>query len=65
MPTYLGLSVEAGNVWQQRGEASFASLRKDGAGFVGLETPLGPLYVGVGYDQAGSMSYYLFLGRTF
>ncbi|MBS0394650.1 MAG: patatin-like phospholipase family protein [Proteobacteria bacterium] len=65
VPTYLGLSAEAGNVWQQRGEASFASLRKDGAGFVGLETPLGPLYLGVGYDQAGSMSYYLFLGRTF
>ena len=65
VPTYIGLSAEAGNVWQQRGDASFASTRKDGATFVGLETPLGPVYLGAGYDQTGTMSYYLFLGRTF
>ncbi|HUO96401.1 MAG TPA: patatin-like phospholipase family protein [Steroidobacteraceae bacterium] len=65
VPTYIGLSAEAGNVWQQRGDASLASTRKDGATFVGLETPLGPVYLGAGYDQAGTMSYYLFLGRTF
>ncbi|MBS0373252.1 MAG: patatin-like phospholipase family protein [Proteobacteria bacterium] len=65
LPTYVGLAAEAGNVWQQRGEASFASLRKDGAAFLGLDTLFGPVYLGAGYDQAGSMSYYLFLGRTF
>ncbi len=65
VPTYLGLSAEAGNVWQRRGDASFASARKDGAAFVGLGTPFGPLFVGTGYDQSGTMSYYLYLGRTF
>jgi NTE family protein len=65
VPTYLGLAGEAGNVWQRRGDASFASARKDGAAFLGLETPLGPAYIGAGYDQTGSISYYLSLGRTF
>ncbi len=65
VPTYVGLSAEAGNVWQRRGDAGFASARKDGAAFIGLETLFRPVYVGTGYDQAGTMSYYLFLGRTF
>jgi NTE family protein len=65
VPTYLGLSAEAGNVWQRRSDISFASARKDGAAFVGFDTPLGPVYIGVGYDQLGSTSYYLSLGRTF
>ena len=56
VPTYVGLAAEAGNVWQQRGDASFASLRKDGAAFLGLDTLFGPVYVGAGYDQTGSMS---------
>lgn len=65
VPTYLGVSAEAGNIWQRRSDASLASMRKDGAAFLGLDTPLGPVYVGVGYDQLGSTSYYLSLGRTF
>ena len=65
VPTYLGASVEAGNVWQQRREASFGSARKDGSVFVGVDSLLGPLYVGAGYDTTGVTSYYLFLGRTF
>jgi NTE family protein len=65
VPTYVGTSLEAGNVWQQRGDASFGSARKDASLFFGLDTLLGPLYIGTGYDQSGSTSYYLFLGRTF
>jgi NTE family protein len=65
VPTYVGMSLEAGNVWQQRGAMSFGSARKDASLFFGLDTLLGPLYIGTGYDQSGSTSYYLFLGRTF
>ena len=65
VPTYLGVSAETGNVWQRRSDASFGSARKDGSTFLGLDTPLGPLFLGVGYDQLGSTSYYLSLGRTF
>jgi NTE family protein len=65
VPTYAGVSAEAGNVWQQRADISLGSARKDGSAFIGLDTPFGPAYVGVGYDQLGSTSYYLSLGRTF
>ncbi len=65
VPTYAGVSAEVGNVWQRRADISFGSARKDESAFLGLDTPLGPLYVGVGYDRLGSTSYYLSLGRTF
>jgi NTE family protein len=64
-PAYIGASFEAGNVWQSRSEISFGSLRKDGSIFIAFDTPLGPIYLGSGYDQRGTAGYYLFLGRTF
>jgi NTE family protein len=65
VPVYLGLSLEAGNVWDKRGDASFGSTRRDASVFLGLDTPLGPVYLGTGYEQHGSEAFYLFLGRTF
>ena len=65
VPTYIGVATELGNVWQRRGDASFRSARKDEAAFLGLDTALGPVYLGAGYDQTGSTSYYLSLGRSF
>ncbi|HUY83389.1 MAG TPA: patatin-like phospholipase family protein, partial [Steroidobacteraceae bacterium] len=65
VPTYLGLSFEAGNVWQRPGEIGWGGARKDVSVFLGLDTFLGPLYVGGGYDTTGTSAYYLFLGRTF
>jgi NTE family protein len=44
---------------------SFGSARKDGSVFVAFDTFLGPLYLGTGYDSAGSSAFSLFLGRTF
>jgi NTE family protein len=65
VPVYIGLSLELGNTWQQRGEMSPGSARKDAALFVAFDTYLGPLYLGSGYDTAGNASFSLFLGRTF
>ena len=64
-PTYLGVSFEAGNVYSRRGDLGWNSARKDGSVFLGLDTLLGPLYIGSGYDELGHSAYYLFLGRTF
>jgi NTE family protein len=64
-PVYLGASLEAGNLWQQRSEFGWAGARKDASLFLGLDTPLGPLYIGSGYDQSGNNSLFLFLGHTF
>ncbi|HEY0748933.1 MAG TPA: patatin-like phospholipase family protein [Steroidobacteraceae bacterium] len=64
-PAYVGMSFEMGNVWQQRGDASFGSTHKDASLFLAFDTFLGPVYLGSGYDTAGHSAYYLFLGRTF
>ena len=65
VPVYLGLSLEAGNVWQKRGDASFGGTRKDASVFLGLDTPIGPVYLGTGFEEKGNEMFYLFLGRTF
>jgi NTE family protein len=65
VPIYLGMSVEAGNTWQNMSDAKFTNLHKDASVFLGLDTLLGPVYLGSGFDDHGDQSFYLFLGRTF
>jgi NTE family protein len=65
VPTYVGMSFEAGNVWDHRGQMSFGSLRHDASVFLGMDTLLGPVYVASGFDDKGQHAFYLFLGRTF
>ena len=65
VPAYIGASLEAGNVWQERSQASFGSALKDGSIFFGLDTLIGPVYLAAGYDDSGQNAFYLFLGRTF
>jgi NTE family protein len=64
-PAYLGMSLELGNTWEHRGDISYGSARKDASVFLAFDTFLGPVYLGTGYDQAGTAAFYLFLGRTF
>jgi NTE family protein len=64
-PVYVGLSLEAGNTWQRRGDISWGGSHKDVSLFLGLDTPVGPLFLGSGYDQSGNNAFFLFLGRTF
>jgi NTE family protein len=65
VPAYIGMSLEAGNTWQNRGEINYGSAHKDVSVFVAFDTFLGPVYLGSGYDNSGNAGYYLFLGRTF
>ena len=76
VPTYLGMSLEAGNVWQTHRVCqalrntgtdcqTFGNTRRDAAVFLGLDTLLGPVYLASGFDEHGDQEFYLFLGRTF
>jgi NTE family protein len=65
VPTYLGMSLEAGNVWQKRSDARFGNTEKDVSVFLGMDTFLGPVYLASGFDRHGNQAFYLFLGRTF
>ncbi len=65
VPTYVGLSLEAGNVWQMRSQAHLGNTEKDASVFLGMDTFLGPVYLASGFDEHGNQAFYLFLGRTF
>jgi len=65
VPGYVGVAIEAGNVWSDRSKVSFSGLRNDAALFFGADTYLGPAYLAFGYDESGSTALYLFLGRSF
>lgn len=61
-PLYLGGSLEAGNVWQDRSEAGLDSLLFNASIFAGLDTFFGPLFLATGIAEGGDTSFYLFLG---
>jgi len=63
VPTYAGLSLELGNVWDSRSDIGFDTARVNGALFIGFDTPLGPIYFATGFDEGGGNSLYLQLGR--
>jgi NTE family protein len=65
VPAYAGVSFEAGNVWDERGDISFNGALKQGSVFFGFDTLIGPVYLGTGFGEAGDTAFYLFLGRTF
>ena len=64
-PTYVGVSFEAGNVYEKLGDINWQSSRKDASIFLGIDTLLGPVYLATGYEEHGREAFYLFLGRTF
>ena len=53
VPTYLGFSLELGNVWQRRSDVSVDSALLNGAAFLGFDTLLGPVYVAAGFGEGG------------
>jgi NTE family protein len=64
-PIYLGASLEAGNVWDETGDMGINDLIVAGTVFVGVDTPLGPVYLAYGHAEGGHNSVYFFLGQTF
>jgi len=56
---FLGGSIEAGNVWLNKNDIDFGNLYYSASTFSALETPVGPLYLGLNYTE--NFGYYLFL----
>lgn len=63
-PLYLGASLEAGNVWQRRGDIDIDDLVVNGSVFLRFDTFLGPLFLAGGRSEDGQTSFYLFLGSA-
>lgn len=65
VPIYAGLTLEAGNVWNESEDISVDNLRLGGSLFLGADTAFGPLYLGAGYTSGGHTSAFLYLGAQF
>lgn len=64
-PLYLGLSLEAGNVWYERSEVSLSDLIYASSLYIGTDTSMGPAALGFGITDMGDKSLYLFVGKAF
>ena len=65
LPGYVGGSIEYGNAWQNRSDVSFNSGVLNGSVFFGADTPIGALYLGVGFAEGGLGTIFLHLGPLF
>ena len=61
-PMYLGASLEAGNVWQSRGDIGLDTALTHGSLFVGIDTFIGPLFLAAGIGENDNSNFYLFVG---
>lgn len=62
---YLGGSIEAGNVWTDGADVSLSELRVAAVVFLGVDSPLGPVYLGYGFAERGKSSISFSIGVPF
>ena len=60
---FVGGTLEAGNAWTRSADVALGDLRTGSSLFIGADTTVGPLYLGVTYARRGESGLYLFLGR--
>ena len=65
LPTYAGLSAEAGNVWEDRRDAGLEDLVYSGSLLLALDAPIGAVYLGYGMAEGRRGNLYLYLGQQF
>jgi len=61
LPGYVGMTLEYGNAAEERSEI-FSDGLLNGSVYFGYKTPLGPIYVGIGWSEDRSAIYFLRLG---
>ena len=64
-PAFAGITVELGNAWDARDDVSFGDALLGGSIWAGVDTPVGPIYVGYGRTENDLDAAYVHLGRAF
>ena len=64
-PLFIGFSLEAGNVFQEREAIRWGNTLSGGSVFVGADTAIGPGYLSIGRTEGGRQSVTLSIGRPF
>jgi len=62
---YLGLAAEAGQAWERDEKPALNDLLLGGTVYLGVESLMGPFYLGYGWTEGGYNTLYLLLGQTF
>ncbi|MBL8258682.1 MAG: patatin-like phospholipase family protein [Candidatus Competibacteraceae bacterium] len=65
IPVFAGGSLELGGAWNDYRDVTPNSLIPAGSLFLGVDTFLGPFYLGAGYAEGGNASLYMRLGKLF
>jgi NTE family protein len=60
---FVGASLEAGNAWDNRTQLGLRDLRGGGSIYLGADTGIGPMYLGITYAPRGELGIALFIGR--
>ncbi|PSW04426.1 patatin-like phospholipase family protein [Photobacterium lipolyticum] len=63
-PVFIGGSLERGGVWNSDSEVSWESSISAATVYIGIDSLLGPLYLGYGQAEGGKSSFYLSLGGS-
>jgi NTE family protein len=61
---YAGASLEAGNVWKRADGTSTNGLITSGSVYVGIDSKLGPIYLGYGRSGNNHSTIYLYIGSA-
>ena len=61
LPGYVGMTVEYGNATEDRSDI-FSDGLLNGSAYFGYKTPLGPIYIGIGWSEDRSALYFLRFG---
>lgn len=62
-PVYAGFSLEAGNTWLETDDASVDDLLYAGSVYLGIDSPIGPVYLGVGAGENSQYALFLKIGQ--
>ncbi|WP_228027143.1 patatin-like phospholipase family protein [Pseudaquabacterium pictum] len=60
---FVGATLEAGNTWMDRSDIALRGLRTGMSVYLGADTGIGPLYVGITYAPKGQAGLALSIGR--
>src|SRR5690606_14348379 len=64
-PAFAGITLELGNAWDARSDIGFDDALLGGSIWAGVDTPVGPVYVGYGRTEGDVDAAYVHLGRAF
>ncbi|SKA87277.1 NTE family protein [Thiothrix eikelboomii] len=62
---YAGGSLELGNTWEKSEDVGWGNLLLSGSLFVGMDSPIGPAFMGIGQTEGYEPSLFMHVGRSF